>query len=113
MKIDSMVENSVAMVQPKAPTVSGQSDEQLKKAAKDFETMFMNLVVKEMRESVPDSDVFGDDGKARFFQGMLDEEYTKMNSDRPAPNSLANLIYKNLKMKVGDAPTVTVPHEDK
>ncbi len=96
MKLDSMMDASVISPQSKAPSVGGRSDEELRKAAKDFESVFTNIVLKEMRETIPDSEAWGDSSKVKFFQGMLDEEYAKISANK-SKNSLAELIYQNLK----------------
>lgn len=112
MKVDGLVEQAINQPTTKLPSLEGKSDAQLRKAAKDFETMFMNLVMKEMRETVPDSEAWGDSSKVKFFQGMLDEEYSRMSSENPQ-NSLAEMIYKNLKARLHPQPATpeTLPLE--
>jgi len=85
---------------PSAESLKNKSREELREAAQEFESMFMNLVIKQMRQTVPESDVMGDSSKVQFFQGMLDEEYSKMAGER-ASNGLAELIYQNLARAQG------------
>jgi len=56
-----------------------ESKEKLEKAAKEFEGVFMDLVMKNMREAVGvgENTEFGDPQKVKFFQSMLDSEYSK------------------------------------
>jgi Rod binding domain-containing protein len=54
----------------------------IEKAAKEFEGVFMDIVVKSMRETVIDSDVAGDSEKVKFFQSMLDTEYANISSKK-------------------------------
>jgi len=98
MKIDGSFDPNLVSAPSKTPSLGGRSDEELKKASKDFESMFMNLVMKEMRETVPDGGAWGDSSKVKFFQSMLDEEYAKLSTDKPA-KGLADMIYQNLKLQ--------------
>lgn len=78
-----------------------KTEGELKKAAKEFESMFMNIVLKEMRKTVPDSELLDGGKKVEFFESMLDDEYSKMMKD--SPNSLSNVIYQNLNRLLGRA----------
>ncbi|TVQ76247.1 MAG: flagellar biosynthesis protein FlgJ [Bradymonadales bacterium] len=80
---------------PSADSLRSKSREELKEAAKQFETMFMNLVVKQMRQAVPDSGLLGENSKVHFFQGMLDEEYSRLAGENKS-NGLSQMIYQNL-----------------
>ena len=99
MKVEGLPDTSHLATPAKTPRLTGRSDEELRKASKEFESMFMNLVMKEMRETVPDGGAWGDSSKVKFFQGMLDEEYAKMSTNK-SQNSLAEIIFRNLKSQV-------------
>lgn len=45
----------------------------IQKAAKDFEAMFLNIVLKSMRDTVPQDGMF-DSEQTRFFTTMLDQQ---------------------------------------
>ncbi|PIR21639.1 MAG: hypothetical protein COV44_11980 [Deltaproteobacteria bacterium CG11_big_fil_rev_8_21_14_0_20_45_16] len=84
------------------PKMEGKKGEELMKAAKQFEALFTNMVMEQMREMVPDSEVFGDSGKVKFFQGMLDDEYSKLSASRNG-TGLAQMIYKQMSQRFVDA----------
>ena len=67
----------IQMPQAKLPNLKKDSKAELEKAAKEFEGMFMDIVMKSMRDTVQESDAFGDTQKVKFFQSMLDTEYAK------------------------------------
>jgi flagellar protein FlgJ len=90
---------------PQMDQAKGKTEEELREAAKQFEAMFLNLVIKQMRETVPENSVFGDSSKTAVFQGMLDEEYSKM-AGQTKSYGLAEMIYQNLSKAQG------VSHED-
>ena len=50
----------------------------LAKAAVEFERMFAEIMVKEMRKTVPENSLFGRSTGEEIFTEMLDSEYTKM-----------------------------------
>ncbi len=73
----------------------------LQKAAKEFESVFMNIVMKSMRDSVEESDAFGETEKVKFFQSMLDEEYSKMTASTGKGGlGIADSIVKQLGAKI-------------
>lgn len=63
--------------EPKIPNLKNVNHEKLVKAAQEFESIYMDMVMKSMRETVDDTAIFGDSEKVRFFQTMLDTEYAK------------------------------------
>jgi flagellar protein FlgJ len=101
---DSFI-NGVNMQMPpvKLPPINTQSKEKLEKAACEFEGLFMDIVMKSMRDTVPESDVMGDSKKVAFFQSMLDSEYAKEMS-KQGKIGLANAIVRQLSPQI-KAPT--------
>lgn len=79
----------------------------LEEAAKEFESVFFDMVMKSMRETVGESEVFGDSSKTKMFQQMLDSEYSKLASEKSGhnPTSLSAAIVRQLSRKF------TNPHE--
>lgn len=67
----------VQMPTASAPKLRTDSLAKLEKAAGEFEGIFMDIVMKSMRETVGESSAFGDPEKVKFFQSMLDTEYSK------------------------------------
>ena len=65
--------------------------EAVKKLAEDFESIFMEIVLKSMRETVDKSSLTdGGNGEA-VFQSMLDSEYSKSLASQ-SPSGLASSI---------------------
>ncbi len=64
--------------------VSKEDSEKLaiKKAAQDFEAVFLGILTKSMRESVQKSDLMGDGNAEGMYQSMLDTEYTKQMANQ-------------------------------
>ncbi len=71
-----------------------EQENEIKKVAQQFESIFINQVFKEMRKTVPESGLF-DSYAMDMFQGMLDEE---MSNELSKGNGLGlrDMIYKQL-----------------
>ncbi len=73
-----------------------QEDEVLKEACKEFESYFLQTIMKEMRKTIPENDQFIKKGQGeKIFTDMLDEQYAKMSSDQETVG-LANMLYKQM-----------------
>jgi Rod binding domain-containing protein len=51
---------------------------EIKKVADDFESLFLNMVLKSMRETVQKSGLMDGGNAEDIYRGMLDDEYAKM-----------------------------------
>lgn len=64
-----------------AAKTSGDT-EALKKATQELESVFINMMMKTMRSSIPESEgIFKKSEAEKMFADMLDEEYAKNLSD--------------------------------
>ncbi|RYZ55394.1 MAG: rod-binding protein [Proteobacteria bacterium] len=54
-----------------------QDTEEVKKLSKEFESIFMEIVLKSMRETVDKSSLTDGGNGEQIFQSMLDTEYAK------------------------------------
>lgn len=77
------------------------SKKALKDAAEQFEALFLNQLLTEMRRTVPENDLFGDQQAEKLFQSMLDQEIT-LNSAQSQSMGLAKLIYDQMSRYVVD-----------
>ena len=59
-------------------SVSPKEAAQVKQSADDFESLFLNIVVKSMRDSVQKSGLIDGGNAEDIYRGMLDDEYSKM-----------------------------------
>jgi flagellar protein FlgJ len=73
----------------------------LKQAAKEFESVFMYQVVKAMRQTVPKGGLVEKGEGEEIFEGMLDEEWAKKLTSRGGPNSLSEVLYRQLSRAAG------------
>lgn len=74
----------------------------LEKAAKQFEAVFMNSLVKAMRRTVPDNKVFNSAGPTKFYQQMQDAEMAKAMATGHNQMGIAEMIIRQFKGNVQD-----------
>ncbi|RFC36248.1 MAG: flagellar protein FlgJ [Candidatus Nitrotoga sp. LAW] len=68
-------------------------DQALKLVAQQFETVFMNMMLKSMREATPQDGMF-DNEQTKMFTGMLDQQLVQSMSSRGV--GLADIMIKQL-----------------
>lgn len=69
-------------------------DQALKAAARQFESVFLNMMLKSMREATPQDDMFGSE-QTRMFTGMLDQQLAQSMSNRGI--GLADIMVRQLR----------------
>lgn len=67
----------------------------LKDACKGFESMFIQMMWKEMRKTVPENSLFGEFDGEKIFRDMLDTEMSDRMSEAGGLG-LADVMYKQL-----------------
>ncbi|KIF82156.1 flagellar assembly peptidoglycan hydrolase FlgJ [Noviherbaspirillum autotrophicum] len=72
--------------------------EALKTAAKQFEALFMNMIMKSMREASPQDGMF-DNEQSRMYTSMLDTQLSQNLSKRGL--GLADMLVRQLSASVG------------
>lgn len=76
--------------------VKTHSDSQLHKVSRDFESIFLQMMFKEMRHSVEKSNLFGNSQATEFFESMQDEEVSKQLASAGGIG-IGDQIYQKLK----------------
>jgi soluble lytic murein transglycosylase-like protein len=74
--------------------------EGLEKAAKEFEAVFMNSLLKAMRKTVPDNKLFNSEGPTKFYQQMQDAEMAKGMAAGHNRIGIAEMIVRQFKNNV-------------
>lgn len=77
------------------------SQKELQEAAQQFEALFLQILLEEMRRTVPENDLFGDRRAEKLFQSMLDQELA-LHSSQAQSVGLAKLIYEQMSRYVSD-----------
>ena len=83
---------------------------QLKKAAKDFEAVFLFQMLKQMRNTVHKEEMFHGGMGEDVFIGMMDEEMSKRMAGRGAAG-IADMLFRQLSRQygIGDAENAEGP----
>lgn len=77
---------------------------EVKKLSAEFESIFLEIVLKSMRESVQKTDLTDGGNGEQIFQSMLDSEYAK-NLASHQSTGLAAIIAESLTQRMSDVPT--------
>ena len=83
----------------KAAKEAEKRDKDLKKACEGFEAMFLNMMYRQMRATVPEDTLFGESNALKIFQDMRDDELMK-NVAAGGGIGIADMMYKQLKPQV-------------
>ena len=73
-------------------------DQALKAAAQQFESVFLNMMLKSMREATPQDGMF-DSEQTKMFTGMLDQQLAQSMSSRGV--GLSDIMVKQLSHNTG------------
>jgi flagellar protein FlgJ len=79
------------------------SPEALKAAAKQFEAMFLQVVIKSMREASPGDELFGGQ-ESKMYQDMLDQQWAQVMTEGGG-TGLARVMERQLAANAGSADT--------
>ena len=83
-----------------------EDDKKLKKACQEMEAVFLNMLLKSMRATVPKSESKGSGMQADTMQSMFDLEMTR-NMAAAGGTGLADMMYRNLTRVAAAAPPAT------
>ena len=79
---ETVLKKDLTVLNQTGSGLSPLEEKQLEKACSEFESLFMNLVMKQMRKTVVKSGLIDGGMGEEFFTGMLDEEISRQASLR-------------------------------
>jgi Rod binding domain-containing protein len=82
----------------RGPVQPGDEAAQLRKAARDFESVFVAQVLKQMRETVHKEELFHGGPGEDLFEGLLDEEISKRIAGQGSMG-VGELLYRDLSRR--------------
>lgn len=77
--------------------MSNQDKDKLKAACRDFESVFLNMMLQSMRATVPKSDFLGQNKGREMFESLLDQEVTK-DMAKAGGVGLADMMFKQMTL---------------
>ncbi len=86
--------NGLAQLKVKAGGNSNDKDEALGEVARQFETIFLKMMLKSMRDTVPESELMDND-KTRFYQSMYDDQIS-LDLSKRGDLGLAQMIVNQM-----------------
>lgn len=101
MEINNInVGNNNKTFESKLSSAYNEKDEKaLKQACKDFESIFLQMMYKEMKQTVPTDDFTPKSFGQQTFEDMLDEKVTKNASDGKGIG-IADAMYKQMISRI-------------
>ena len=89
-----------------------KDQEELKKLAKQFESIFVNLLMKSMRETVPKEGMLSS-FSMDMYQSLFDEEVANVMSESKGKGiGLADVLYNQLSRLNPEKPDTKEPQEN-
>ena len=110
MEIKGIAPNALPLVHPQLPALSGSGRQgatpaAAKKVAREFEAMFVTMMLKSMRDTVGKDQLTGGGHGEETFRSLLDQEYATA-ATQGGGIGLAKMIEKEL---VRSNPQAAVP----
>ena len=98
-------------LEKKARKAEGTASERagLEKAAEEFEAVFLNTLMKAMRKTVPENEIFNGGGSTKFYQQMHDAEMAKALATANGGLGIADMIVRQLERTEGEATPLIGP----
>jgi Rod binding domain-containing protein len=76
------------------------SDAQIRKISKDFEAIFLQMMLKEMHNSVQKSGLMGNSQATEFFESMQDEQISRQLASAGGIG-IGDMVYHQLEKATG------------
>lgn len=93
-RLEKAIQSSGQAKAADAPKTSGE-DAKLRSTCRDMEAVFLNLMLAQMRETVPKGNLLGNSREEQMLTSMLDTELTK-NMAQAGGMGLADMLYRQL-----------------
>ncbi len=89
------IQKQVSPLKNEGPAPDQQRETQLRKACRDFESIFVNYMMKQMRKTVTKDGLIGSSQAQQLYTSMLDGEVAK-NVSQERGMGLAAMLYKQM-----------------
>ena len=73
----------------------------LKDAAQDLKSVFVYQMLAAMRKTITSGGLIEKNNGERIFESMLDEEWAKKLASKSGPNSISEMLYRQLRRQYG------------
>ena len=90
------------------PGAAGDDKEKLKKACTEFEALFIQEILKFMRQTIPQSGLTSPGAGKEVYQSLLDQEMSKSLAKKGGLR-IGEMVYKQMARKGGEKTTSPGP----
>ncbi|EOD00725.1 rod-binding protein [Caldisalinibacter kiritimatiensis] len=93
--------NNVENLKSKINNAEKTKDNQkLMEVCKEFESIFIHMMLKQMRSTVPDSGITNKSTAREIFEDMYDQEVAKQVSNQGEGIGIAKVLYEQMKNSI-------------
>lgn len=78
----SQMDKALSRFENMAKSKSVSEQKKIEEAAQGFESMFVNMLISQMRKTIPDSELLENGPGRQMFEEMFDQEISKKISER-------------------------------
>lgn len=79
--------------------IENKDDKKLKEACREFESIMLDMMYRQMKATVPKSDLIPSDAGREVFESMLDEKLVE-EASKGSSIGLADIMYKQLRRNI-------------
>jgi flagellar protein FlgJ len=92
--VNQLTEKNLERMRGQSKFGQVDSEKEMEKVARDFESVFVNKLLESMRKAIPKSGLL-DSSALDMYQSMMDQEMAKNMSERKGMG-LGEMVYKDL-----------------
>ncbi len=94
-----MIDNykDISQIQEKIANVNKDDDKKLMEVCREFESVFVYMMLKEMKKTVPEDGLIEKSQGSRIFEDMYFEELSKEMSKGENSLGIAKMLYEQFK----------------
>jgi len=96
---NNMIDNykDISQIQEKIANVNKDDDKKLMEVCREFESVFVYMMLKEMKKTVPEDGLIEKSQGSRIFEDMYFEELSKEMSKGENSLGIAKMLYEQFK----------------
>ena len=108
MQVNSTGNTGNAIPAVKPPAADAKQDAKLRSACVEFESVFLNMLLTQMRQTIPKGGLLPQSNEQDIMQSMLDSEMAK-NMSAAGGIGLSDMLYRQLTLPTAKPETAAKP----
>lgn len=102
--MNAMMVNDIPVTRAQRPVNAPAQEAQLKRACRDFESIFLNYILKSARNTLPENNLFENTHESKMYKSMMDEKLA-VSVARGKGAGLAPMLYEELSESLPSSDT--------